>query len=57
MILDGTTKLIKQCMPEDAKVAVETIDLDNEDLTSPALRTKRFLFPKVNIQIPPHLIV
>ncbi|KAL9960576.1 hypothetical protein ACROYT_G034052 [Oculina patagonica] len=41
---DGSTKLIKQCMPEGAEIDVETIDFVNKEQTSRALRAKRFLF-------------
>jgi len=43
MILDGTAIPVKQCMPEGMEIDVETVDLDNDEQTSPAFRAKRFL--------------
>ncbi|XP_078343578.1 uncharacterized protein LOC144629220 [Oculina patagonica] len=45
---DGSTKLIKQCMPDGEEIDVETVDLDNEEqeADSSAVRAKRFLFSK-----------
>lgn len=43
MIMNGKTKLVKQCMPERAEIDVEILDFDHQEQTSPAFRAKRFL--------------
>ncbi len=41
MISDGKVTLVKQCMPEDKPIIVESIYLDKETRAGHALRAKR----------------
>lgn len=52
VILDGRVTDVKQCMPEDEVIIVETADFDDKGQAGPALLAKRsnWLF-SVNMQI------
>ena len=41
VIIDGSVTDVKQCMPEDEVIIVETVDFDNKKQASPALVAKR----------------
>ncbi|KAJ7375939.1 hypothetical protein OS493_037902 [Desmophyllum pertusum] len=48
VIVKGRKVLVKQCMPEDAVIDVETVDFDigeQRSSANAAFRAKRFLFP------------
>lgn len=50
VIEQGTLSHVRQCMPQGAKIEVETIDLDNQVAYEPMMSMKRFLFFNVSIQ-------
>ncbi|KAJ7375940.1 hypothetical protein OS493_037903 [Desmophyllum pertusum] len=48
VVMKGRKVLVKQCMPEDAVIDVETVDFDigeQKSSSNAAFRAKRFLFP------------